>query len=161
MPLECEPLNLDIESQSSPGPTNSARNYLHFEFFMRWLWMCIGKSYASSSRPPLHSNNIVSLEISDFQLGREKRRERMFLLSLERKENNFLKSNRGITIIFGGRCRRAVEVARGWREGFSSSKTLEGPFKIRCSPCCKGMITTLTRWIDLYHSLPESLVSDS
>ena len=115
MPFECEPLSLDIESESSPVPTNSARSYLQFEFFMRWLWMCIGKSYASSSRPPLHSNNIVSLlEISGFQLGRE----RMFLLSLERKENNFLKSNRGITIIFGGQeCRRAVEVARGWREG--------------------------------------------
>ena len=93
--------------------------------------MCIGKSYASSSRPPLHSNNIVSLlEISGFQLGREKRRERMFLLSLERKENNFLKSNRGITIIFGGQeCRRVVEVARGWREGLSDYCVL-GPLQL-------------------------------
>ena len=88
--------------------------------------MCIGKSYASSSRPPLHSNNTVSLEILGFQLGREKRRERMFLLSLERKENNFLKSNRGITIIFGGQeCRRVVEVARGWREASQITVSLD------------------------------------
>ena len=92
--------------------------------------MCIGKSYASSSRPPLHSNNIVSLEISGFQLGREKRRERMFLLSLERKENYFFESNRGITIIFGGQeCRRVVEVARGWRDGLSDYCVL-GPLQL-------------------------------
>ena len=92
--------------------------------------MCIGKSYASSSRPPLHSNNIVSLEILGFQLGREKRRERMFLLSLERKENIFLKSNRGITTIFGGQeCRIVAEVARGWREGLSDYCVL-GPLQL-------------------------------